>query len=245
MDITNQMSSLEELHFFDVTKSKICFPNEPLNITKLNVTDCKLDNFNRLDNLANLKELKLGSINDGLKDFSFLKPMRKLEKLNISTTDISDFSSFPVLETLKEFRLTGGFTGSDVKDVEFLKDYRNLRVVDLSNNILIYLDGLQNLKELEELNLSNNRTFDISSLANLKNLKILNLNDNRVHDLSPLSELNKLETLELFGNQVTDISPLLNLENLGKANLSANKIEDKKQEAIINRLISRGVNVMY
>lgn len=90
------------------------------------------------------------------------------------------------------------------KDLENLKQCKNLRVLDLAHGNLT----------------------DISFLSELTELRILLLGANQIEDLSPLANLHNLEYIELFKNKVTDISPLAGLTNLLDVNLCFNKIKD-------------------
>ena len=90
-------------------------------------------------------------------------------------------------------------TRNDIKNIEPIKNLKNLEVLILKGNI--YLE-------------------DISPLSNLVNLKILNLSETKVSNINPIKYLIKLEEFNLKidymnseNKKLTDASLLSNLIN--------------------------------
>ena len=100
--------------------------------------------------------------------------------------------------------------------------------MNLSNNRITEINGLENLKNLEYLNLKNNQITEINGLKNLKNLGSLNLENNQITEINGLENLKNLGSLNLENNQITEINGLENLKNLEYLNLKNNQITEIK-----------------
>ncbi len=61
-----------------------------------------------------------------------------------------------------------------------MDNLKNLRDLDLGDNNISEIKGLQNLKILQDLRLFNNHIFKIKGLENLKNLKKLKIEKNLI-----------------------------------------------------------------
>ncbi|WPC41011.1 cell wall-binding repeat-containing protein [Clostridium sp. JS66] len=82
------------------------------------------------------------------------------------------------------------------------------------------------VKGITSLDLTNQNIVSISGLENLVHLKSLNLSYNQIKDISPIVRLDELENLNLSHNNIEDVSYISNLVNLKELNLSDNKISD-------------------
>ncbi|AWI03697.1 cell wall-binding repeat-containing protein [Clostridium drakei] len=82
------------------------------------------------------------------------------------------------------------------------------------------------VKGITSLDLTNQNILSISGLENLIHLKSLNLSYNQIKDISPIVRLDELENLNLSHNNIEDISYISNLVNLKEVNLSDNQISD-------------------
>jgi len=99
-------------------------------------------------------------------------------------------------------------------------------VLQVTNEGIDKINGLEQCSNLRFLNLGSNRITDISPLADLMNLKVLQLDSNRITDISPLANLTGLTSLLITNNQITDITPLANLTNLTMLWLNNNRVTD-------------------
>lgn len=83
-----------------------------------------------------------------------------------------------------------------------------------SNNIEFFADieGLKPIEnDIEELDLSDNQISEIKGLENLTNLKVLRLKNNFISEIKGLNNLKKLEILDLSNNfNITEIPENLN-----------------------------------
>ena len=88
-----------------------------------------------------------------------------------------------------------------VKDLSFLYDLPNLKVLILACNInLKDITPVGSLKDLEYLELFKNDINDISCLANCTNLLDLNICFNRIKDWTPIHGLTNLERLWVYNS---------------------------------------------
>jgi internalin A len=113
---------------------------------------------------------------------------------------------------------------NQILDISSLKELKGLTELRLYNNKISNISSLKKLKGLTHLNLANNQISDISSLKELKGLTYLCLDSNQIRDISNLKGLKGLTVLNLTGNQISDISSLKELKNLKELYLNDNKI---------------------
>ena len=118
-------------------------------------------------------------------------------------------------EELTGFVYLSGNQITDISPLSFLKG-DVITELDLSNNQLTNVDGLQNLTSVNQLNLSNNQLTNIDGLSNLTSVRILDLSDNQLTNVNGLSNLENGYMVVLSNNQISDISGLHKLkgENL-------------------------------
>jgi len=104
-----------------------------------------------------------------------------------------------------------------ITDLEvFNEKLTQVKELDLSNNLITDLGGVDKFSNLRILKLNNNRITNLEGLENLKGLERLFLRNNRVEDIKALNEFINLKHLDLSGNPtITEISEVLNeLPNL-------------------------------
>ncbi|MDU9047960.1 MAG: COR domain-containing protein [Candidatus Electrothrix sp. Rat3] len=130
--------------------------------------------------------------------FSFLKDLKKLRRLNLSSNHFSNYS--------------------------FLKPLYQLQVLDLSFNQIDDCSFLNDLIQLQELDLHSNKISNCSFFKKLGQLRLLDLRDNQISDISFLEKLNQLQTIKLNNNQIEDISAIKGLSSLKELDLRENRI---------------------
>ena len=114
----------------------------------------------------------------------------------------------------------------------------NLTFLQLKSNRIEDIRPLANLTQLTELHLGGNRIEDISPLANLTKLREADLDRNEIVDVSPLARLTNLESLDLRINRIIDVSPLANLMQLTELRLNENRIIDITPLANLTNLVA-------
>jgi len=114
----------------------------------------------------------------------------------------------------------------EIKSLEDLRNFTNLQILRINNNLIEDLSPLTELPHLYFLNLGANRITDPSDVFELKNLRYLHLFYNRIESIEGISNLIYLDTFFADVNNITDISPLEGMYNLRNISLSRNHIED-------------------
>lgn len=138
-------------------------------------------------------------------------------------TKILNINALRNFANLKELNLSH----NQISDITALEELTNLTKLYMDDNQICDIDALANLTRLTRLSLSYNQLCDISVLNNLTELRWLNLDCNdQLKDISSLKSLNKLTELHLANNQIYDIGTLESLTNLTLLNLFNNKVSD-------------------
>ena len=104
-----------------------------------------------------------------------------------------------------------------------------LKEIDLSENNIKDIKGIEFATNATYLNLTRNNIHDASYISNLINLSTLELSGNRIEDISFLKNLKKLESIALENNNISEVPNLDLNENLTIINLDNNKIIDLSQ----------------
>ena len=137
----------------------------------------------------------------GLERRSFLSVLKRRVYGNLNV----DFPMY-LLEDMQEIEMAD----YELEDLDGISACHNARAVDLSNNNLIDISELGELRQVERLYLSNNQIGLIDVLNMLSVLQVLDISYNDVDDISPLFELNYLSYLNVMGNRI----PAWQLEKL-------------------------------
>ena len=78
----------------------------------------------------------------------------------------------------------------------------NLQDLDLYDNLISHIKGLENFAHLTSLDLSFNKIKHIKNVNHLKQLKDLYFVQNRIQKIEGLEGLEKLRNLELAANRI-------------------------------------------
>eukprot|EP00899_Mesostigma_viride_P019864 jgi/Mesvir1/2787/Mv13722-RA.1 len=121
---------------------------------------------------------------------------------------------------------TGDFRDKGLARIPPLPQLPHLRSLDLSNNNVFRLDGLQQARALEELRVSCNRIarLELRQLSGLRSLRILVARNNCIGRMQGLDMCPALEVVDLSCNNVTSIEGLDRCRSLVHLNLSHNHI---------------------
>lgn len=104
-----------------------------------------------------------------------------------------------------------------------------LKEIDLSENNIRDIKGIEFATNVTYLNLTRNNIYDASHLSKLMNLVNLELNENKIEDISFLKSLKKLKSVGLESNNISDVPNLDSSESLTLINLDNNRIIDLSQ----------------
>ena len=125
---------------------------------------------------------------------------------------------------------------NDISKIEILKGKsEEIEELDLSNNEIINMGGLEAFSSLKTLKLNNNQITKLIGIKNLKNIENLFLRNNRVSELVGLENYPKLKHLDLSGNlNITEIPEELNklteLETLKLWNCNIKKFTESSEK---------------
>lgn len=123
-----------------------------------------------------------------------------------------------------------------ITDLSGIEYFTGLEQLQLQENQIQDLKPLQNLTHLTELWLSKNKVTDLTPLKGLTALKTLLLTNNAVNDLQPLKGLQNLDQLVFENNKVKDLTPLKDLHNLTSLDVSGNSVVDLTPLAGLSKL---------
>ncbi|KAL2125300.1 hypothetical protein VTJ04DRAFT_1665 [Mycothermus thermophilus] len=128
----------------------------------------------------------------------------------------------PLAPTLKELDLYDNL----ISHIRGLDDLVNLTCLDLSFNKIKHIKHISHLTNLEELYLIANKLSKIENLSGLTKLRMLELGSNRIRQIENLETLTSLEELYVAKNKITAIANLAPLTNLRLLSIQANRIRD-------------------
>jgi Leucine-rich repeat (LRR) protein len=111
-----------------------------------------------------------------------------------------------------------------------ISKFKEIERLELNENNIKTIDGLDDLEKLKELSLRSNNVNRIDGLWNLEKLEILTLTDNEIEKIEGLDSLDDLKELHLTKNDIKSIGGLDNLKSLKKLMLPSNEID--KMEGI-------------
>jgi Leucine-rich repeat (LRR) protein len=118
-------------------------------------------------------------------------------------------------------------------------DYEKVERLNLNDNKLANVKGLEKLTKLERLLLIGNQLTSVKGLEKLTQLESLGLTGNQLTDVKGLENLTQLESLGLTGNQLTDVKGLENLTQLKTLHLTNNPDLTKAQIAELQKALPK------
>jgi protein phosphatase 1 regulatory subunit 7 len=135
-----------------------------------------------------------------------------------SITQIEDLSSLS--STLQDLDLYDNL----ISHIRGLDDLVNLTSLDLSFNKLKHIKKISHLTNLTDLYFVQNKITTIENLSGLTKLRNLELAANRIREIQGLDDLVNLEELWLGKNKITSISNLAPLRSLKILSIQSNRI---------------------
>mgnify|MGYP001253523912 CR=1 FL=1 len=150
------------------------------------------------------------------------KPLTEEESAKVIEAAIRSFPNKPT-------ELTDIQQEHDPKGELTKADYEKVIVLQLENNQLTSVKGLEKLTQLWGVGLKNNQLTDVKGLEKLTKLEELGLENNQLTDVKGLEKLTQLDGLFLDGNQLTDVKGLEKLTKLTRLFLKDNPDLTKAQ----------------
>ncbi|KAJ5278786.1 Leucine rich repeats (2 copies) [Penicillium angulare] len=150
-----------------------------------------------------------------------LERFNKLQRLCLRQNQISriDFPS-NVAATLTELDLYDNL----ISHVKGLDEFHGLTSLDLSFNKIKHIKNVSHLVKLTELFFVQNKISTIEGLEGLNDLKNLELGANRIREIENLDHLSALEELWLGKNKITEMKNLDSLSNLRIISIQSNRL---------------------
>ncbi|WP_300686880.1 leucine-rich repeat domain-containing protein [Chryseobacterium sp.] len=212
-------------------------------LVNLGVLDCNIRTLVTLKSFTRLEILSLRQNNLYGSTLEHLSYLKKLKKLDLRGTNLTDTSSLGTLNNLEMLFIGGSDHLDEIKGLESLKSLyhldvsnscinsienicanENIRVLNLKGTNLKKITHLERFPNLESLNLDGTLVEKIEGLQASKNLKELFISTWRIKRIEGLESLTKLEVLDLYLNEISKIEGLDNLTNLKWLSLNSNKI---------------------
>ena len=145
-----------------------------------------------------------------------LSSNKRIQFLEISDTNFSDFKLLEELTELEELNLIG----MNLDSLDFLKPLVNLKTLCLSESRIKDFSALGQIPSVNSLNLSGTNFEDVEMVKNLTDLGYLNLSQTKTAEIGALSKLENLMVLDLSGTNIVDIKPLFQNQNLRELDLN-------------------------
>ncbi|CAL6002480.1 leucine-rich_repeat domain-containing protein [Hexamita inflata] len=207
------LAKFKKLHTLDVSRNDVDLTHihSVTSLTKLNMTECGLQNIDLISSLVNLEELDI-SLNRNV-DLSQLWQVRSLTKLSVRQCGLTNIDQITQLINLEVLNVAD----NSLLTINSIGSLLNLKELDINYNKLIDITPLKSLVGLIKLNLSQCRLTQLSALQHLINLQDLDLSFNYDINITELQYLKDLTYLNLEGCNLVSICvlrPLVNLEVL-------------------------------
>jgi len=100
------------------------------------------------------------------------------EKIVLKNQKIADLNKIEGLENRSEQITEIDLSNNLLKDVIGIEAFEQLKILNLNNNQIEIIDGLESLKNLEYVSLRKNRISKIDKIEKLKHLEVLDLSKN-------------------------------------------------------------------
>ncbi|PQE18818.1 phosphatase 1 regulatory subunit SDS22 protein [Rutstroemia sp. NJR-2017a WRK4] len=182
----------------------------------INADEDLLDDYPLDTTEIDLVHARISSI-PSLKLSRFTSVIRLCLRQN-SITQIEDLSSLS--STLQDLDLYDNL----ISHIRGLDDLINLTSLDLSFNKLKHIKKISHLTNLTDLYFVQNKITTIENLSGLTKLRNLELAANRIREIQGLDDLVNLEELWLGKNKITSISNLSPLRSLKILSIQSNRI---------------------
>lgn len=208
----------------DVSQNHITDLSPLSTIPTLQLLDVSHNLIGNLDGISGATGMKwLTAENDSLSNIDVVASFPGLLSLDVAHNDLTDLSAISSLASLQRVYASDNM----INDVSGLTSANaRLSMLDVANNRLTGLNGVQNLKRIQTLDISGNRISDLSPLATRTSLNILRASSNSISSLNALSGLPLLIAVEVGDNNISDVSPLSGKFMLSTVEIDHNHVAD-------------------
>ncbi|WP_162011186.1 pneumococcal-type histidine triad protein [Streptococcus sp. S784/96/1] len=212
---------LEGIDFSQNGISDLTFLKDYPNLKVVSAAGNDITDISILANLNNLESLNLDLNN--IADLSALSHLQHLKAVSLDSnqiTNLSALSNKPLLErlfishnkglnlkTLKASALKElTATDNDTHQLDFLDNLPSLETLNLDNNSLTSLEGLEEARALKNLSVSNNNITTLSLSHPQGTLKELTINKNKLNDLEGINNLTVLDSIYASQNKIKTLA---------------------------------------
>lgn len=130
---------------------------------------------------------------------------QKIKEIKDLNKHYNDYIEYLYNISSLNIKIKWDFSTFNLKDIEIL---------DLGDNCIKEIKGLDNLNKLKHLFLRQNFIKEMKRLDKLTELEVLVLNHNFIKEIKGLDKSINMKELYLFNNQIKEIKSLNNLINL-------------------------------
>ncbi|CAZ81285.1 unnamed protein product [Tuber melanosporum] len=150
-----------------------------------------------------------------------LERFTHVQKLCLRQNNITDIECLsPLARTLVDLDLYD----NHIAHIHGLEDLANLENLDLSFNNLKHIKRISHLAKLQNLYFVQNRISRIEGLEGLAVLRNLELGANRIREIENIGHLTALQELWLGKNKITELKNLSTLKNLRILSIQSNRL---------------------
>ncbi|PPJ54041.1 hypothetical protein CBER1_02969 [Cercospora berteroae] len=149
-----------------------------------------------------------------------LERFQRLKRLCLRQNQIQKIELPDTCKELEELELYDNL----IKHIDGLEEYTALTSLDLSYNKLKHIKRVSTLTNLDHLYFVQNRISKIEGLETLTKLTYLELGANRIKEIEGLETLTNLTSLWLGQNRITELKGLSTLTNLRSLSIQANRL---------------------
>ncbi len=193
------------------------------NLRALYLQDNAIQSLDGIQSLLQLKLLDVSNYSLGLNAIDSIELLEstKLARLFANHTGFKDLAQIRFLPQIMHLELAGNSLGSLVG----LRAARNdLRVLNVADNNLVDLQGIESAPYLSELTATDNQLTSVDDLSQNKALNYLLLANNKISSIDSLKRLPYLQTIDVSFNDFKDKVDIWGWANLVNLSLRGNKI---------------------
>ncbi|AZK45959.1 leucine-rich repeat domain-containing protein [Paenibacillus lentus] len=172
-----------------------------------------------LSRLENLSGINLSYVN--VENFEFLYELPHLDYLELNGVSLEELPDFNKLH-LQSISISD----SNVKDINFIKNWNKLVSLTLSNCQLANIEGIEQAKKLKTLRISNNPVKDLQLLSELNDLERVEINSTQIESINSLENNKNLTFLDIRNTPINTVASLSKLPKLKILLANKDKIMD-------------------
>jgi len=215
------LEELDDLQYLAIEKANLF--HIPILNTNLKILSLRSNSIKKIKNLDALKLKALDLAGNHISTISGLEQQDQLQHLNLKYNQIIRIENLTNLKRLNSLVLNN----NDISRLDGLKHLgKTLQRLDLVNNKIRKIEGLENLLALQRLNLENNQIVELEGLDSLTALKWLYLKKNKIIRIKRLNSLTALEEFSIGSDRLDRLEGMDHLKNLKQLTFYGQTIEN-------------------